>query len=192
MKLLFATANQNKYEEVLSMLPPDIELLSLNDVDFHEDIPETQETIEGNAKQKVEYISNRLNIESFADDTGLEVNALNGQPGVYSARYAGDEKDAQKNMTKLLVELDGKSSRSAQFKTIIALRLNNRIELFTGILRGKIINEQRGNFGFGYDPIFVPEGHHKSLAELTKEEKNAISHRSIAFQKLVTFLESKK
>ncbi len=188
MRLLFATANQNKYDEVKAMLPKEFTLLSLHDVSFQKEIPETRQTIEGNASQKVEFIMDELDINCFADDTGLEVEALNGAPGVYSARFAGPEKDANKNMDKLLLLLKTEANKNAQFKTVIALMIHESIHLFTGILKGKITNQKRGENGFGYDPIFIPEGYDRTLAELSKEEKNEISHRAIAFRQLIQFL----
>ncbi|MFV8838704.1 non-canonical purine NTP diphosphatase [Salinimicrobium soli] len=188
MKLVFATNNENKIKEIAAMMPAHIELLSLKDIGCEEDIPETSETIEGNALQKSSYVKEKYGYDCFADDTGLEVTALDGAPGVYSARYAGDEKDNQANMAKLLQELQGKTDRSARFKTVIALELEGRQYTFTGICDGKIIFEQRGEKGFGYDPVFQPEGYSKTFAELDLQEKSEISHRGRATRKLIDFL----
>ncbi|MBQ0732948.1 non-canonical purine NTP diphosphatase [Aquimarina celericrescens] len=188
MKLVFATNNLNKVKEVQALLPAQIELLSLTDIGCVEDIPETSSTIEGNAKQKVQYVKKHYGYDCFADDTGLEVDALNGAPGVYSARYAGDSKDANANMDKLLNELRGEENRIAQFKTVIALELNNELIPFTGICKGSISNSKKGNGGFGYDPVFIPDGYSKTFAELPLEEKNKISHRGKAVQELIDFL----
>ncbi len=188
MKLVFATNNLNKLKEVQSLIPSKIELLSLADIGCTEDIPETTPTIEGNAMQKAQYIKQKYGYDCFADDTGLEVTALDGAPGVYSARYAGKAKDSNANMNKLLDELQKKEDRSAQFKTVIALELNNKLETFTGICEGKITLDKKGDGGFGYDPIFQPDGYSKTFAELPLDEKNKISHRGKAVQQLVDFL----
>lgn len=165
-----------------------IQILSLEDIGCFEDIPETAETIEGNAILKADYITKNYGYDCFADDTGLEVDVLNGEPGVYSARYAGEQKDANDNMDKLLSNLKDKPNRSAQFKTVIALNLNGKQTLFTGIIKGKIIDEKIGTNGFGYDPIFVADGYDKTFAELSIEEKSDISHRGLAVKQLVDFL----
>lgn len=188
MKLVFASNNQNKINEIKAMLPKSIELLSLKDIDCNEDIPETAKTIEGNAILKANYVTEKYNLPCFADDTGLEVEALNGEPGVYSARYAGENKNSDDNMNKLLDNLKDKSNRNAQFKTIIALNLNNEQHLFEGIAKGKIISEKKGEKGFGYDPIFVPEGFTSTFAEMEMTEKAKLSHRGIATRKLIEFL----
>ncbi|MBS7787064.1 non-canonical purine NTP diphosphatase [Flavobacterium sp. CYK-55] len=188
MKLVFATHNPNKLEEVRALLPKSIELLGLHDLDFHDEIDETANTIEGNAKIKSDYIARKFEVNCFSDDTGLEVFALDGAPGVYSARYAGEQKNAQDNMNKLLSELKHYTNRSAQFKTVIALNLNGQQHLFTGIVRGLIIDEKRGTHGFGYDPIFVPEGCDCTFAQMSLEEKATMSHRGKAVQQLVDFL----
>lgn len=191
MKLVFATHNQNKLKEVQELMPSHIELLSLNDINCHEDIPETELTIEGNAKLKADYVKNNYGLDCFADDTGLEVAALNGAPGVYSARYAGPENDAAANMFKLLQNLEGKEDRSAQFKTVIALSLNTSEISFTGICEGEIIERARGEKGFGYDPIFQPTGYNQTFAEISSEEKGRISHRGKAIRALVEYLFTK-
>ena len=188
MKLVFATNNLHKLKEVQEMLSNTIELLSLKDIGCFEDIKETESTLEGNAKLKADYITEKYGFDCFADDTGLEVEALDGNPGVYSARYAGEHGNAEKNMEKLLVELRSKSNRKAKFRTIIALNLTTKQYLFEGICEGEILNEKSGVKGFGYDPIFKPKNASCSFAEMNSEEKNIISHRGIAIQKLVNFL----
>lgn len=188
MKLVFASNNKNKIQEIQALVPNSIQILSLEEIGCTEDIPETAKTIEGNAILKANYVTEKYGFDCFADDTGLEVDALNGAPGVYSARYAGEQKDANDNMDKLLDELKGKSNRKANFKTVIALNLNGKQNLFTGIIDGKIIEEKIGTNGFGYDPIFVADGFDKTFAELTMEEKSTISHRGIASRKLIDFL----
>ena len=190
MKLVFATNNLHKLKEVQEMLSNAIEVLSLKDIGCFEDIEETESTLEGNAKLKADYITEKYGFDCFADDTGLEVEALDGKPGVYSARYAGEHGNAEKNMEKLLIELQNKSSRKAKFRTIIALNLRNKQYLFEGICDGEILNEKTGVKGFGYDPIFKPSNASCSFAEMNSEEKNIISHRGIAIQELVQFLNS--
>ena len=190
MKLVFATNNLHKLKEVQEMLSNSIEVLSLKDIGCFEDIEETERTLEGNAKLKADYITKKYGFDCFADDTGLEVEALDGKPGVYSARYAGEHGNAEKNMEKLLFELQNKSSRKAKFRTIIALNLRNKQYLFEGICDGEILNEKTGVKGFGYDPIFKPSNASCSFAEMNSEEKNIISHRGIAIQELVQFLNS--
>lgn len=190
-KLVFATNNAHKLEEVAAILGDQVELLSLNDISYQTDIPETAETLEGNALLKSSYIYKNYHLDCFADDTGLEVEALNGAPGVYSARYAGGEgHDAQANMLKLLHELDGKENRKAQFRTAISLILDGKEYLFEGVIKGEIIKEKRGDSGFGYDPVFMPEGYDRTFAELGNDIKNQISHRALAVQKLCEFLQS--
>ncbi len=190
MKLVFATNNLHKLKEVQEMLSNSIEVLSLKDIGCFEDIEETERTLEGNAKLKADYITEKYGFDCFADDTGLEVEALDGKPGVYSARYAGEHGNAEKNMEKLLFELQNKSSRKAKFRTIIALNLRNKQYLFEGICDGEILNEKTGVKGFGYDPIFKQKNASCSFAEMNSEEKNIISHRGIAIQELVQFLNS--
>lgn len=189
MKLVFASNNKNKIQEIQALVPKHIQIVSLEDIGCTEDIPETADTIEGNAILKANYVTEKYGYDCFADDTGLEVVALNGAPGVYSARYAGEQKDANGNMDKLLSELKDKSNRKANFKTVIALNLNGKQNLFTGIINGKIIEEKIGTNGFGYDPIFVADGYEKTFAELTMEEKSTISHRGIAVKELILFLQ---
>jgi len=189
MKLVFASNNKNKIQEIQALVSNSIQILSLEEIGCTEDIPETADTIEGNAILKANYVTEKYGYDCFADDTGLEVDALNGAPGVYSARYAGEQKDANDNMDKLLDELKDKSNRKANFKTVIALNLNGKQNLFTGIINGKIIEEKIGTNGFGYDPIFVAEGYEKTFAELTMEEKSTISHRGIAVKELILFLQ---
>jgi XTP/dITP diphosphohydrolase len=188
MQLVFASNNKNKIKEIQLLVPQSIQVLSLEDIGCFEEIPETADTIEGNAIQKANYITEKYGYNCFADDTGLEVVALNGEPGVYSARYAGDQKDAADNMDKLLNNLKDIYKRTAQFKTIIALNLNGNQKLFTGIIKGKIIKEKLGTNGFGYDPIFVADGYTKTFAEFTIVEKSTISHRGLAVKQLVDFL----
>lgn len=190
MQLVLATNNLNKLKEVQSLIPKHIKLLSLANMGCFEDIPETQTTIEGNAIQKAEYIKTHYGYDCFADDTGLEVNALEGEPGVYSARYAGEQRNANDNMNKLLKALENNTNRTAQFKTVIALYLNNKLEVFEGICQGEITKTKQGNNGFGYDPIFKPLGYDQTFAEMDLELKNKISHRGKAVSKLIAFLNS--
>lgn len=188
MKLVFATNNQHKLDEVRKVVTGDFEIVSLSEIDCHDDIPETADTLEGNALQKARYIKEHFGYDCFADDTGLEVEALNNAPGIYSARYAGPGHDSEANMNKLLQEMKDKKNRKAQFRTAIALILNGKEYLFEGIVRGSIITEKRGNSGFGYDPIFVPENCTETFAELGNDIKNQISHRAEAVKKLIEFL----
>jgi len=190
MQLVFATNNKNKIKEVQALIPDHIKLLSLEDIGCLEEVPETQNTIEGNAMQKAEYIKERYGYDCFADDTGLEVAALNGEPGVYSARYAGAQRDANDNMNKLLMNLDNKDNRKAQFKTVVALHLNNTLQTFTGICEGEIATVKQGDKGFGYDPIFSPLGYTQTFAEMELEIKNKIGHRGKAVAQLVSYLNS--
>ena len=190
MHFVFATNNKNKFKEVKALMPKHITLLSLEDINCYEDIPETQPTIEGNAIQKVKYIKTRYGYDCFADDTGLEVNALNGEPGVYSARYAGLKHNSDNNIAKLLLRLKNKVDRTAQFKTVIALYLNNELSTFTGICKGEITTKKHGKKGFGYDPIFKADGYRKTFAEISLEQKNSIGHRGKAVKQLMTYLES--
>lgn len=192
MKLVFASNNKNKIAEIQSMLPESIKILSLEDIDCLEDIPETADTIEGNAILKADYVTQKYGYDCFADDTGLEVNALNGEPGVYSARYAGEQKNADDNMDKLLDALKNEENRNAQFKTVITLNLNGKQYLFTGIAKGEITLAKTGTNGFGYDPIFKPENFDKTFAELPLETKNTIGHRGKAVQQLIDFLTTTK
>ena len=187
IQIVFATNNQNKLKEVQAQLPDEIKLISLKDIGCYEDIPETQKTIEGNAIQKANYIKMKYNKDCFADDTGLEVMALNGAPGVHSARYAGPEKNSKKNIEKLLSSLEKTANRSAQFKTVIALHYKGELIQFEGICEGKITRTAKGSGGFGYDPIFKPSVKDKTFAELTLKEKNEIGHRGIAIAKLIAF-----
>ena len=188
MKLVFATNNRHKLEEVRAILGNKIEVLSLNDIDCHDDIPETSDTLEGNALIKARYIHEKFGVDCFADDTGLEVEALNGEPGVYSARYAGEDCNPEANMYKLLQNLTGENNRNAQFRTVIALIINGEEKLFNGIVKGTISREKMGNAGFGYDPIFIPEGFSESFAQMTSEMKNSISHRYRATNELSNYL----
>lgn len=188
MKLVFATNNPNKLKEVQEMLSDRIELLSLKDIGCFEDIHETASTLEGNAKIKADHVTKNYGYDCFADDTGLEVKSLHGEPGVYSARYGGTPRNAEKNMGKLLHNLEDKLDRSAQFRTIVTLNLHGKSYDFEGICKGRILEERTGHGGFGYDPIFQPKGYQESFAEMSSEEKNKISHRGIAVEKLVEFL----
>jgi XTP/dITP diphosphohydrolase len=187
-KLVVATNNAHKLEEISAILGNEMELLSLKDIGCEADIPETADTLEGNARQKARYIYENYQLDCFADDTGLEVEALDGAPGVFSARYAGNGHDSEANMQKLLRELEGKQNRKAQFRTAICLMMGGEEYLFEGIVKGEIIEEKRGSAGFGYDPIFVPEGFDKTFAELGNEVKNTVSHRALAVEKLCRFL----
>ncbi len=187
-KLVFATNNLNKLKEVQALMPKDITLLSLKDIECFEDIPETKDTIEGNAIQKAEYVKTHYGFDCFADDTGLETDALNGDPGVYSARYAGPQKNAEDNMNKLLEALTNIENRSAHFKTVIALSLGSDIKTFTGICEGVITNNKHGEKGFGYDPIFRPNGYEDTFAEMDLSLKNKIGHRGKAITQLIDFL----
>jgi XTP/dITP diphosphohydrolase len=189
MKIVFATNNEHKLSEIRDILGETIEVLSLKDIGCDVDIPETGKTLEENALQKAQYIYDHYHIDCFADDTGLEVEALNGAPGVYSARYAGGEgHDSEANMTKLLKELANNNNRKARFRTIIALILQGAIHEFEGIVNGEITRERSGAEGFGYDPIFQPDGYDKTFAELGTDIKNQISHRARATQKLADYL----
>lgn len=188
-KLVFATNNAHKLDEIRAILGDKVEVLSLKDIHCEADIPETADTLEGNAALKAEYIYKNYGLDCFADDTGLEVEALGGAPGVYSARYAGGEgHDSEANMKKLLAELEGKSNRKAQFRTAICLIEGGMEHLFEGVVKGEIIEKKRGCSGFGYDPVFVPEGYTETFAEMGSEEKNKISHRARATQKLCDYL----
>ncbi|MDB2606667.1 non-canonical purine NTP diphosphatase [Zobellia sp.] len=189
MKLVFATHNKNKFDEVKKIIPSHIELVSLTDIGCFDEIPETGSTLEENAHIKADYVTKNYGLSCFADDTGLIVDALNGEPGVYSARYAGEHKNSEDNMTKLLHKLEGKNSRLAHFKTVIALNINKEKHTFKGTVQGKITTEKTGNHGFGYDPIFKPNGYEKTFAELPIETKNSIGHRGRAMKKLLDFLQ---
>ena len=192
MNLVFASNNKNKIKEIQSILPDTIKILSLEEIGCHEDIAETADTIEGNAILKADYVTKNYGYDCFADDTGLEVTALNGVPGVYSARYAGEHRDANDNMDKLLDALSDQSDRSAQFKTVITLNLKGEQHLFTGIVKGNITLAKAGSEGFGYDPIFQPENYTETFAQLPLEIKNKIGHRGKATQQLIDFLNSAK
>ncbi|WAC03168.1 non-canonical purine NTP diphosphatase [Lacinutrix neustonica] len=188
MQLVFATNNQNKLKEVQSLIPKSIKLLSLKDIGCFEDVPETQDTIEGNAVQKAAFIKAHYGYDCFADDTGLEVETLHGEPGVFSARYAGEQRDANDNMDLLLKKLNDTHDRNAQFKTVIALHLNGKTETFTGICKGEITKEKIGDHGFGYDPIFKPTPYKETFAEMDLKLKNKIGHRGKAVTQLVQYL----
>lgn len=186
--LLFATSNKNKVLEIKKVLPKEFNIKSLDDIGFYEEVPENENTIEGNAIFKANYIYKKYNLNVFADDTGLEVDSLNGKPGVHSARYAGISKDSRDNINKLLKKLKNKKNRKARFKTIIALILNSKIHTFEGVVEGIITKKPKGENGFGYDPVFIPSGYTKTFGELSIEEKNSISHRSLAMNKLIDFI----
>ena len=190
MRLVFATNNFNKIKEIQALVPKHIILLSLKDIGCIEEIPESTGTITGNAIQKAEFIKTHYGYDCFADDTGLEVEALGGEPGVDSAHYAGPQRNAEDNMNKLLSELKTTTSRKAQFKTVIALHFNGKLHTFTGICKGYITKAKQGDKGFGYDPIFKAEGYTKTFAEITLEEKNKIGHRGKAVRQLIGFLGS--
>jgi XTP/dITP diphosphohydrolase len=191
MKIVFATNNPNKILEVQSLLPKNIEIVSLESIGCFEEIPETADTIEENAILKANYITQKYGFNCFADDTGLEVEVLDNEPGVFSARYAGEHKNADDNMNKLLANLKNQSNRKAQFKTVITLNLNGEQFLFTGICQGEITLEKTGNQGFGYDPIFKPEGFSETFAQLSMQQKGKISHRGKATAQLIDFLKNK-
>ncbi|WP_222984443.1 non-canonical purine NTP diphosphatase [Flagellimonas meishanensis] len=191
MKFVFATHNDHKLKEVQQLLPKSIELLSLSDIGCVDEIPEIGETLEENARIKADFVSKTYGFDCFSDDTGLLVDALNGNPGVYSARYAGEQKNAEDNMAKLLSELEGVNDRKAHFKTVICLNVAGASHFFEGRVDGQITTRKFGKEGFGYDPIFMPDGHHKTFGELPGEIKNAMSHRGRAIQKLVEFLKNK-
>lgn len=188
MKIIFASNNKNKVQEIQNQVPKSIEIVTLEEIGCTEDIAETGSTLEENAIIKANYITEKYGLPCFADDTGLEIDALNGEPGVYSARYAGEDKNADKNMDLVLQKLQHKTNRKAQFKTVIALNINNEQHLFTGIVEGEIRKEKTGTNGFGYDPIFEPENLGKTFAEMSLEEKNKLSHRGRAVEKLIDFL----
>lgn len=192
-KLVFATNNAHKLEEIRAILGDKVEILSLNDINCHADIPETADTLEGNAELKAAYIYTNYGLDCFADDTGLEVEALNGAPGIYSARYAGGKgHDSEANMKKLLTEMAGKTNRNAQFRTAICLIEKGNKHVFEGIVKGRIIEAKRGNSGFGYDPVFIPEGYNETFAEMGNTEKNKISHRARAVAALCEYLQNEE
>jgi XTP/dITP diphosphohydrolase len=188
MKLVFASNNSHKVREISHILDNKINLLSLQDIDILDDIPENEPLIEGNAMFKARYVHSATGLNVFADDTGLEIEVLNGLPGVHSARFAGENKDSSANIVKVLAMMKGKGNRKARFRTVIALVFENNEYLFEGIVSGTIIDEKRGVEGFGYDPIFIPEGRELTFAQMTLNEKSKISHRAIAFEKLKEFL----
>ena len=188
MQLVFASNNSNKIAEIQALVPKSIEILSLKDIGCTEEIPETAETIEGNAILKANYVTKKYGFNCFSDDSGLEIDFLNGAPGVFSARFAGEQKNDKDNIIKVLRDLDGVKNRKAQFKTVIALNLNGQQNLFTGIIKGTITETEKGNQGFGYDPIFLPINYTNTFAELNQSEKSAISHRGQAVAQLLDFL----
>ena len=188
MKIIFATNNQNKLLEIKALMPKEIQVISLQEISCGEDIPETGTTLEANAFQKAHYIKKHYGLDCFADDTGLEIEALNGAPGIYSARYAGTDRSAEANIKKVLIELHDKQNRKAQFRTAIALIINGQEHLFEGIVKGQISKIKKGENGFGYDPIFIPENETRTFAQMTLDEKSKISHRGHAFNKLLAHL----
>lgn len=188
IQICFATNNKHKLEEVRQILMPDFRVLSLAEINCFDELPETADTFEGNSKQKAEYVFKHFQIPCFADDSGLEVDALNGEPGVFSARYAGAQRNDNDNIDLVLKKLTGVENRNARFKTVITFIDNNRCVTFDGSVEGSIIDNKRGVNGFGYDPVFVPLGYSKTFAELSSEEKNSMSHRSVAVRKLATFI----
>ncbi|MGQ7867744.1 non-canonical purine NTP diphosphatase [Sunxiuqinia sp. sy24] len=190
MKLVFATNNPHKLRELQQLLGDKIQLLSLTDIGCDEEVPENQETLEGNAAEKAFFIFEKFGFNCFADDTGLEVEALNGEPGVYSARYAGEDKNAEANMGKVLDQLNGKENRKARFRTVISLVIDGEETQFEGIVDGKILEEKQGEAGFGYDPVFQPDGFSESFAEMEAGQKNRISHRGRAVEKLIAYLKN--
>lgn len=192
MRLCFASGNVNKVQEIQALLGNEFTLVGLKDIGCTEDLREDQSTLEGNSLQKAEFVFNNFHIPCFADDTGLEVTALGGEPGVYSARYAGDQRDANDNMNLLLSKLADKEDKRARFRTVITFMTAGIVKQFEGEVSGTILSVKRGNKGFGYDPVFLPDGHLKTLAEMSMEEKNAISHRARAFKKLVDFLKQNR
>jgi XTP/dITP diphosphohydrolase len=185
-----ATNNPHKLSEIRPLIEPDFRILSLEDIGCHDELPETQDTLEANALQKAVFVYDHYNLPCFADDTGLEVDALNGSPGVFSARYAGEQRNSEDNIQLLLKNLSGNPNRNARFRTLITLVGLNGIQNFEGVVHGIILESKRGTGGFGYDPVFKPEGFAKTMAEMTMEEKNTISHRAIAVKKLVTYLKN--
>lgn len=187
-KLVFASSNKNKLKEIAQRLPEGYELISMNELNIMDEIPEAADTFQGNAFLKASYLVEHYKIDCFADDSGLEIKALNGEPGVFSARYAGEHRSDDDNMDKVLASLKNYIDRSANFKTVICLNINGTYQYFEGTVEGKIIDEKRGKNGFGYDPIFIPNGENRTFAEMTVEEKNAFSHRAKALDKMMKFL----
>jgi len=190
IELVFATNNRHKLNELSKLAGDKFHLLSLKDINCYDDIPETADTLEGNAALKAQYIWEKFGINCFADDTGLEVDVLNGQPGVYSARYAGEDQDSEANLSKVLEELKDNSNRKARFRTVICLIIDGKEHYFEGIVNGNLLSVRQGKEGFGYDPIFVPDGYNNTFAEMDMDVKNKISHRGIATEKLIAFLKN--
>ena len=188
MKICFATNNQNKLKEIREALKNKVEILSLSDINCFDELPENQNTLEGNSREKAEYVTKKFKVSCFADDTGLEIEALNGEPGVYSARYAGEPSNSQNNIDKVLNKLSSESNRKAQFRTIITLILDGEEHQFEGTAKGQITTQRSGEDGFGYDPIFIPDGYDITFAEMSVDQKNKISHRGIAVRKLIDYL----
>jgi XTP/dITP diphosphohydrolase len=192
MKLIFASHNEHKTTEIRQLLPPDIQLLSLNDLNYHDEIEESAATLEGNALLKATHVFTLFKLPCFADDSGLEVEALDNRPGVYSARYAGEPKNDDRNIAKLLDDLKGSTNRSARFRTFITLILPTTTLSFEGIIEGEITREKKGSNGFGYDPVFQPIESSITFAQMSMEQKNTISHRSLALEKMISFLSLNK
>lgn len=192
MRIVFATNNQDKLDEIKKISNGQLEILSLGDINCHEEIPETGNTLKENALIKTHFVKKKFDMDCFADDTGLEVEALENAPGIHSSRYAGPDCDPEDNMQKLLQELQNKTNRKALFRTVIVLLLKGEVHYFEGIIRGEIIHQKKGTNGFGYDPIFKPEGYDKTFGELSEDIKNSLSHRAIATKKLVAFLLQQK
>ncbi len=192
MKIVFATNNEHKLQEISTISKGQLEIMSLSDINCHEEIPETGDTLKENALMKAQFVKDKWGLDCFADDTALEVEALDNAPGIYSSRYAGADCNPEENMQKLLNELEGEENRKAQFRTVIALILNGTTHYFEGVIRGEIIHQKEGTNGFGYDPIFKPTGYDKTFGELSQEIKNSLSHRAIATKKLVDFLLKQK
>ncbi len=189
-EIIFATHNQHKLQEVQTILKTEYNVIGLDSLNFDEEIEETGTTFEQNAQLKAETIFNKFQIDCFADDSGLEIEALNGEPSIFSARYAGEPSNSEKNMQKVLDKMQNISNRKAKFRTVIAYKTKEKIAFFEGVVEGQILTEKRGNGGFGYDPIFMPKGYDKSFAELSSEEKNQISHRSIATKKFINYIKT--
>jgi XTP/dITP diphosphohydrolase len=187
-KIIFATNNKHKLEEVKAILKNDFEIISLSEIGCNEEIPETADTLEGNAALKAKFVFERYGIDCFADDTGLEIEALNGRPGVYSARYAGVPSNSNNNLMKVLKEMEGQTNRNARFRTVICFIENAKYHYFEGIIKGKIAENPQGTHGFGYDPIFIPDGYDKSFAAMNLDTKNSISHRALAIRKFTNYL----
>lgn len=191
-KIIFATNNKHKLEEVKAILKNDFEIISLSEIGYNEEIPETADTLEGNAALKAKFVYEKYQIDCFADDTGLEIEALNGRPGVYSARYAGEPSNSKSNLIKVLKEMEGQTNRNARFRTVICFIENGEYHYFEGIIKGKIAENPQGTHGFGYDPVFIPNGYNTSFAEMSLDIKNSISHRASAIRKFTNYLKQRE